>query len=222
MSASIFNSTLPKFTAGVVCTLAAASAAFAAPIIVNGDFQTGDLTGWSTYTTTNGTIGTPSVEVFEVVSGALNSAAQLRVGQVNFGGPAAGGGIFQSFDLSAGGQYTFTADIASQSTDPKSLNAEGGIFSLLIDGVTVSTYAFHSINSGITLRSSLSYTGVLAAGTHELRIEALRPFLTKETTPLQFIDNVTVAAVPEADALVLLLAGTAVVGLQVARRRTTS
>lgn len=219
MAISVHTSLAARAAATTLLIASMASTAQASAIITNGDFQTGDLSGWSVYTTANGTIGTPTVDVFEVVAGSFNNAAQLRAGQVNFGGPASGGGIFQSFNLLAGGEYSFSADIASESRDPLRLNAQGGIFNLMIDGVTVSTYAFNDINSGITLRSSLSYTGILSAGLHELRIEALRPYLTSSITPMQYIDNVTVAAVPEADSTALLLAGLAVVGLQFARRR---
>jgi len=60
-----------------------------APILLNGDFETGDLTGWTTFLTPNGSIGStngvPDVVPFDVTGGGTPSdAAQFEVGELAF------------------------------------------------------------------------------------------------------------------------------------------
>src|SRR5579872_1663773 len=95
-----------------------------AQIIYNGDFETGDLSGWTTFSTPNGSLGPsglPAVTQFDVPGmGTLSDAAQFQVGEVAYnqatGHTAQGGGIYQTFNVSAG-QYIISADFAAYSID---------------------------------------------------------------------------------------------------------
>ena len=82
-----------------------------ATLLTNGDFETGNLNGWTTFTTTNGTIGTPSVTSFDVTGAGASLAAGFNVGNVQNPGNN-GGGIFQTFNF-GGGSLSVSVDIAS-------------------------------------------------------------------------------------------------------------
>lgn len=161
-------------------------------LLTNGDFETGDLSGWTTYTTQNGTIGQPVAVQFDVDGdGSSSESARFLVGQQSFQPNVHwGGGIFQTF-VSSGGDVEFSADIAAR--DPDSVgNISGGQFSLIVDGVTVDQHDFGGIGGFMTERSTLSATVNLSAGTHEVRFLMTRPFLARQGgTPFQYLDDIS-------------------------------
>lgn len=78
--------------------------------LVNGDFETGDLSGWTVFTTGNGTVGGPAypkVVPFDTDNdGTASNSAQFLVGQVIFDpDEPEGGGIYQVVSLAAGERY---------------------------------------------------------------------------------------------------------------------
>jgi hypothetical protein len=187
--------------------------------LVNGNFATGDFTGWTLFTTANGTNGhppLPNVVSFDTAGMGASLAAHFQVGQVVFTpGVPAGGGLFQSVMLGTG-TLNIDADIASQNISGAT-NVAGGIFQVLLDGVVVDTHDFGQINNGDVLRSTLHFSTAVTAGPHEIRFLMTRPFLNGSSlndTPLQYLDNarlsgtaVEVTAVPEPGSLALLGAG---------------
>lgn len=210
-----------KFLVGALLA-ASALAAQAAPVLVNGDFETGDLTGWTTYTNVGGVIGTPAVLSADVVLGTNSLAAQLHVGEVHVDNSVSlGGGLSQTFSVGSNGLFLFQADVMAGG-NVEFGNADGGTFSLFVDDVSVASFASGSIGASSPIRGALSYTGLLSAGSHTLRLEATRRWEASQNTPFQYFDNAKVTAVPEAGAIEMMLAGAAVVvGLQVVRRRRT-
>src|SRR5437588_11523833 len=55
-----------------------------AAIVTNGDFETGNLTGWTTFTTAGGTANAgsaPTVSSFDTTGSGASNAAQFNVGQ---------------------------------------------------------------------------------------------------------------------------------------------
>jgi hypothetical protein len=178
----------------------------ASAVITNGDFETGDFTGWTLFETPKGSLGdipgVPDVIPFDVDGDGVDSlAARFNVGDATRGtatGPE-GGGILQDF-ISTAGDVTISAEVAAQHTFT-STNLGPGIFSLLVDGTLVDTVdlyeQFGSIEPGDTFRWTLSGTTALTAGNHELQVLIQRRFINTETTPVQFVDNVSVTAGPQ-------------------------
>jgi len=174
-----------------------------ASLVINGDFETGDISGWTSFTTSNGTISGPFVgefvppvpypiiEPFDTNGdSSASNAPRFSVGKIRVTGSySGGGGIFQSVSTSSG-LYDFNADIASFNGLTTSGNSSGGIFSILIDGIVIDTFNFWSISADSIERATLSGTVALGSGLHELRILIQRPF-TNGGTPSQYIDNIT-------------------------------
>jgi len=176
-----------------------------AQIIYNGDFETGTLSGWTTFTTPDGALvppgtGLPVVTPFDVLSGVPSDAAQFQVGQLNQGLTEEGGGIYQTFNVSAG-QYLISADFAAYDSDGAFGNVEAGIETVSVDNATVGTLDFGQINAQQIERGIVQGTLDLSGGTHQITIEFTRPYLNVPeglgTTPYQYVDNVVVAPVPE-------------------------
>jgi len=168
-------------------------------IATNGDFETGDFTGWTQFTTANG-ITNPAVVPFDTDGDTVaTNSAQFRVGDAVFTGIEEGGGIFQII-TTGGGTVTIKADIASDLPLPPSTttgNDEGGVFTLFFDGVEVDSHTFGSLFNGDTKRSTLNavINGV-SPGSHEVKFQMTRPFTESMDTPRQYIDDVMVLAEP--------------------------
>jgi hypothetical protein len=147
------------FLAACVAALAVTLVASAAPV-VNGDFETGDLTGWTTFTTANGTIGTPAVVSFDTTGTGASNAAKFNVGrQVLGSGAPEGGGIHQSVNTAAG-EFDVSADVAVRLEAAAEIDASScGSFELLVDGAVVAGHDFGNCDGGVTERSTLSAAG---------------------------------------------------------------
>lgn len=164
--------------------------------LVNGNFATGDLTGWTIFNDTNGTAGNPTVVLFDTTgSGVPCYSAQFNVGETVYfpeGGLGAGGGILQNVTLGSG-QLTINLDVACSTSTP---NSDGGTFQLLLDGVVGDSYAtglIGSIGSTVTKRATLNYTSLVKAGVHEIAIDIRRGFNASYETPNQYLANITLS-----------------------------
>ena len=125
----------------------------AATPLINGDFETGNLNGWTSFTTPNGMVSHaigpylysgPNVSLFDTsTSGTATYSAELNVGAVVFAGLPEGGGIYQIVNL-ATGDLAVTADIAS-SFSLAFCNGDGGTIQLLVDGIVVGTHSFGEV-----------------------------------------------------------------------------
>jgi hypothetical protein len=180
--------------------------------LINGDFQTGDLTGWTLFTTAQGGLGGATVVLFDTANtGSPSDSARFEAGQTSgtVTGANYGGGIFQNVTLGAG-QLNVSLNIASGSPG---VNGDGGTFDLLLDGTVVASHAFSSMAPSQPQWSTLSYSGSVTSGAHQIEIEVLRgSYLQVGETPYQYLDNIQLSgsAVPEpTTAWLLLLAGIA-------------
>jgi hypothetical protein len=162
--------------------------------LTNGDFETGDLSGWTSFTTPNGTLGSgfPKVVLFDTNGdGKLTYSAQFSVGQLPGNTGYQGGGISQSVYMAKGG-HNMTVDMIAARNDSVLGNGEGGRFEILLDGVVVDSYDFGFVAANTTKRYKLASTVVIDTdGNHELSIRITRP--ASEAPDLtQLIDNVGV------------------------------
>lgn len=203
--------------------------------ILNGDFQTGDLSSWSTYTTANGTLGTgrPTVSAFDVAgSGLSSSALGLSVGYhiapCAYPGstcplPTEGGGIRQTATF-LGGLTTLHVDVAVANAPSLygGYNLDGGTFSLLLDGVLLDTVSIGQINAGSVLRDDLAFTTFVSAGSHTFDIFVTRQHAEARSLT-QYIDNVSVSvtAIPEPATSALLGIGLMAVFARGRKRSST-
>ena len=165
-----------------------------AAVITNGDFETADLSCWSSFVTANG-VASPRVSPFSVNGQATTYAAQFQVGENVYTGLQEGGGISQMFSVSQG-VFNISAGIASQSSG--FANVEAGIFSLILDGVVVNSFDLGEVDVNEITRGTLTYSGMLTEGVHELAILATRSFRGSSITPFQYIDDIQVQAAAEA------------------------
>lgn len=176
--------------------------------LVNGDFQTGGLSNWTTFTTANGTLGSgrPTISNFDVAGSGLGSSALgLSVGYLtppcSFPGiycplPTEGGGIKQTASFS-GGLTLLQADVAvANSTLYGGLNGDGGTFSLFLDGLLLDSFSIGEITAGTVQRGHLEFTSFVSAGSHTLEILVTRQH-SESRSLTQYIDNVAVSAAPE-------------------------
>ena len=199
------------------------SAATGANLIIDGDFASGTLDAWTTFTTDNGTIGTPLVRPFETIEGVASNAASFNVGRLPNTEGEGGGGIFQEFTF-GGGTLTASMDVASfLDAGPGTANTNAGIFSLLLNGIVVDSIDFGRIEGGEILRSHLQFTGALDVGESELRVLITRPFV-QPSGLRQYVDNIAVfqesdVPVPVPAPGTLALLGIGLAGLALTRRR---
>ena len=189
----------------------AALAGMANAQFVNGNFETGDFTGWTLGLTSGGAQAFQSVVDFDIDGpGALGVS---KVGQFSAGRATGvttgehGVTLTQMLNLSSGVNYTFEFDWAATRTIT-SANSQGGIFILTVDGVEINRSAAGSTSS--TAPHFGHHVGLFtptSTGAHSVGVSIVRPFtIPTPTAPTLFqsVDNFTMTPVPEPASMIAL------------------
>jgi hypothetical protein len=207
----------PLAALSVLLTLASSPAS--ANAIVNGNFQTGDLTGWSTYlysgSSTLGS-GLPAVVSFDTTGSGASLAAEFDVGNASTCCATSGGGLTQTFTAASAGVYEFHLDFASQNDATGQINGDPGTFSIIEDGNTIATQSPSGFETQYEiLRGNLDAFAFLTAGSHTIDVQVTRNSAAGGvSTPTEFIDNVSVnaSAAPEPASAAFLAIGLLAIG----------
>jgi hypothetical protein len=161
----------------------------------NGDFETGNTTGWTVRNTGNG-VGAPgTVEQYDIDGpGPKGStyAAKFAVGQLTFNsGVQEGVEVVQNLDLTGGVEYTISYSWGTR-RDSGTGNAEGGVFAVIVDGQIVGTpYSSGGIggSNGSAKYGDYSVTYTPAAsGTYEVGARITRPY-TSPGDVFEYVDD---------------------------------
>ena len=189
---------------------------------INGNFETGDFSGWTIGLTSGGANAWQQVVDFDIDGpGPLGTS---KAGQFSAGRASGvttgehGVTLTQMLDLASGVQYTFEFDWAATRTVTGS-NAQGGIFALMVNGVEINRSAAGSTSSTVPHfgHHSGAFTPT-SSGAHEVGVWILRPFtIPTPTAPTLFqsVDNFEMSPIPEPASLAALGLGT----LALLRRR---
>jgi sugar lactone lactonase YvrE len=193
----------------------------AAVVLVNSDFETGNLSGWTSYTTNSDVM--PTVDLFDTShSGTPSYCASFHAGNNQGNFSIGGAGIFQDFFAPLQGNLTLGLDAAAYDPYLGPLGA-AGVITVFFDHVAVASVDFGSINGYETKYAHLTATiPSVAPGTHELRVQATKWGIPVWYTAYQYVDNITVegTAVPEPSTWSLLALGAvALLGSLRLRRR---
>ncbi|MEO0944129.1 MAG: VPLPA-CTERM sorting domain-containing protein [Pseudomonadota bacterium] len=178
----------------ILCAAAFSALAFgaSAATITNGDFETGDLSGWTVGTTSNGETGVSGVSIFDTGGFGASDAASFRVGQIDFDRRVNEGiTLSQTISILSEGVYSFAAEVAA--LGGSSRNSSGGVFELLVDDTLLDIFDTESLLAGDVERDTLVGEIFLGTGPVDLTIRITRPFLQTANTPTQYVDNVTVS-----------------------------
>lgn len=198
-----------------VCVGWANASAQLTNLIQNGDFETGDLSHWTSFTTSNG-VGLPAVAQYDVAgNGSPSFAAEFSAGQYNYNGGVnpEGGGLLQSFSLTQTTNLQLSILAATHCSVPVGGNNDGGRFEIILDGQVLSQWASGVMLPQQTKRDTLTYVAPnVSAGSHQLEIEVLRIF-AQSIYIQEYVDNVTVTPVPEPSSSSLILFALAVAGV---------
>ncbi len=161
----------------------------------NGNFETGDLSGWTVRNTPNG-VGAPGTTEQYDIDGpgpkTTSWAAKFAVGQATFqSGVQEGVEIVQTLNLVSGVTYTISYSWATR-RDSGVQNAAGGRFHVIIDGNIIGTpFDSGAIGGGAGCCKygdySVQYTAT-ATGPHEIGARITRPFLSPGDV-FQYVDD---------------------------------
>ena len=177
-----------------------------AEVLKTTDFENGKFSGWTTFSTSNGTlggVGFPSVAMCDP-SGMVSPSRclQVQVGQLHYA-PVhevqQGGGI-ELMTKTVSGIIHLSARVGVTYHSPnKKRNLHGGLFEWVIDDQVVADLDVGPIEDGATVQHQFTGTLAVAAGLHTIQLRMTRPFRsgTGQPAPVQFVDDVMVELIPQ-------------------------
>lgn len=178
-------------------------------LLVNGDFETGDLTGW----TWKPDVGSEPLMVATVALGPWGTLAfRVNPGHDGSGGDK-GGTLSQSVSLIGGQVYKITGDLAIENLRT-SANVDGGRITLFVGGVQLHQFNVGYIPALTTYFDTIDVEYVPpATGLYDFDLRFTRMWRNSTPSIYHWADNLVM--IPEPATLGLLLAG----GLLGLRRR---
>jgi hypothetical protein len=176
-----------------------------AEVLMTTDFESGDLSGWTAFPTSNGTLGGegfPSVAVCDH-GGMVSSSRclQVQVGQLHYA-PAhhvQQGGWIERTTMTAAGILQLSARVGATYHSPKNKrNLNGGLFEWVVDEQVVADLDVGPIEDGATVQHQFTGNVLVTAGRHTIQLRVTRPFQsgTGQAAPVQFVDDVMVELIP--------------------------
>jgi hypothetical protein len=159
--------------------------------ILNGDFSSG-VTNWTVLQEPSGTVVGGSIASIDIDGPGLLGVSDAYYCQPGIGDQRS---LQQSIFLLQGMSYNFKADLAME---PNSNNADGGTVQVFVGPTLITSFSFGTTTYGVNEYANLSATYVPAlSGVQTLAINFARGYYAGGGTPLDFIDNVQLAPVPE-------------------------
>ena len=212
-----------RYASALIAVLVLHSQA-SAQSFVNGDFQTGDFTGWTVGLTSGGATAVQLVTMIDIDGpGPLTDslAAQFSAGRAT-GVTTGEHGVtlMQTLLLQGGTTYTFDFDWAATRSPGLGANTQGGIFALMVDTTEITRQAAGSTSAAAPKFGHVTGSFTPATtGSYSVGVWILRPFtIPTPATPTLFqsVDNFTAIVVPGPASMALMALGAFVV---VKRRR---
>jgi hypothetical protein len=203
------------FPVAALCLFVGAGGTNAQELLVNGNFLSGNLTGWTF---------TPDAQAEATITPTVDTFMGSSAFRVNTGSAAsgieAGGVLSQSINLTAGQNYQVSAGKLAISVVNGSPNADGGTITVALGGTVLRVFDVMQIGANDTLTDSFSAPFTPAAtGPAAFTVKFSRQFPNFSVTPAlyHYADDLSVQAVPEPTTGVLAIV--AMISVAARRRR---
>lgn len=172
-----------------------------AEVLATADFESNRLTGWTVFTTPNGTFGGEGFPVFvqcdAAGAGHLSQCLQVKAGQIKFSSdqnPQQGGGLECQRELPSGRLHLSARVMVTYQSSRDKRNLAAGLFEWLVDGHVVGMQDLGPIDNGALTRYHLTADHAISAGSHTVQLRISRPFKSEmgQEAPMQLIDDLII------------------------------